>query len=118
MELIILLLIAYLIGSIPSALWVGKLFYKTDIREHGSGNLGGTNTFRVLGKTAGLTVTILDILKGTVAALLPLLPIFDSVTRPSAYSRNSCGCRTYVSRLRSFQRWQSCCDIRRCVACL
>ena len=54
MELIILLLIAYLIGSIPSALWVGKLFYKTDIREHGSGNLGGTNTFRVLGKTAGL----------------------------------------------------------------
>ena len=80
MELIILLLIAYLIGSIPSALWVGKLFYKTDIREHGSGNLGGTNTFRVLGKTAGLTVTILDILKGTAAALLPLLPIFDSVT--------------------------------------
>ena len=80
MELIILLLIAYLIGSIPSALWVGKLFYKTDIREHGSGNLGGTNTFRVLGKTAGLTVTILDILKGTIAALLPLLPIFDSVT--------------------------------------
>ena len=80
MELIILLLIAYLIGSIPSALWVGKLFYKTDIREHGSGNLGGTNTFRVLGKTAGLIVTILDILKGTVAALLPLLPVFDSVT--------------------------------------
>ncbi|MBO0586875.1 glycerol-3-phosphate 1-O-acyltransferase PlsY [Sporosarcina sp. E16_8] len=79
MELIILLLIAYLIGSVPSALWVGKLFYKTDIRQHGSGNLGGTNTFRVLGKTAGLTVTILDILKGTVAALLPLLPIFDSV---------------------------------------
>lgn len=80
MELIILLLIAYVIGSIPSALWVGKLFYKTDIREHGSGNLGGTNTFRVLGKTAGLTVTILDILKGTAAALLPLLPIFDSVS--------------------------------------
>ena len=80
MELIILLLIAYLIGSIPSALWVGKLFYKTDIRQHGSGNLGGTNTFRVLGKTAGLTVTILDILKGTAAALLPLLPIFDSIS--------------------------------------
>ncbi|AMQ06441.1 MULTISPECIES: glycerol-3-phosphate 1-O-acyltransferase PlsY [Sporosarcina] len=80
MELIILLLLAYLIGSIPSALWVGKLFYKTDIRQHGSGNLGGTNTFRVLGKTAGLTVTILDILKGTAAALLPLLPIFDSVS--------------------------------------
>ena len=89
-----------------------------DIREHGSGNLGGTNTFRVLGKTAGLTVTILDILKGTVAALLPLFPIFDSASSPSAYSRNYCGCRSYVSRLRSFQRWQSCCDIWRCVACL
>ena len=50
MELILILLFAYIIGSIPSALWIGKLFYKMDIREHGSGNLGGTNTFRVLGK--------------------------------------------------------------------
>src|SRR6185437_3343674 len=79
MSLIILLLLAYLIGSIPSALWVGKLFYKIDIWEHGSGNLGGTNTFRVLGKKAGLAVSILDILKGTAATLLPLLPVFESV---------------------------------------
>ena len=78
MELILLLLIAYLLGSIPSALWVGKLFYKTDIRQHGSGNLGGTNTFRVLGKTAGLAVTTLDILKGTAAVLLLLLPLFEN----------------------------------------
>lgn len=78
MELILLLLIAYLLGSIPAALWIGKLFYKTDIREHGSGNLGGTNTFRVLGKKAGLIVTTLDILKGTAATLLPLLAIFES----------------------------------------
>jgi acyl phosphate:glycerol-3-phosphate acyltransferase len=78
MELIILLLIAYLLGSIPSALWVGKLFYNMDIREHGSGNLGGTNTFRVLGKKAGLVVTTIDILKGTVAVLLLLLPVFES----------------------------------------
>ncbi|WP_339250129.1 glycerol-3-phosphate 1-O-acyltransferase PlsY [Sporosarcina sp. FSL W8-0480] len=78
MENIILILIAYLLGSIPSALWVGKLFYKTDVREHGSGNLGGTNTFRVLGRTAGLVVTILDILKGTAAVLLVLLPIFSN----------------------------------------
>ena len=76
MELILLLFIAYLLGSIPSALWVGKLFYKTDIREHGSGNLGGTNTFRVLGKKAGLAVTTLDILKGTAAVLLATLPFF------------------------------------------
>jgi glycerol-3-phosphate acyltransferase PlsY len=80
MELILLILTAYLLGSIPSALWVGKLFYKIDIREHGSGNLGGTNTFRVLGKTAGLIVTTLDILKGTAATLLPLLAVFESVT--------------------------------------
>lgn len=79
MELILLLLIAYLLGSIPSGLWVGKLFYNTDIREHGSGNLGGTNTFRVLGKKAGLVVTLLDILKGTAAVSLVLLPIFSNV---------------------------------------
>lgn len=76
MELFLLLLIAYIIGSIPSGLWVGKLFYNTDIREHGSGNLGGTNTFRILGKKAGLVVTTLDILKGTAATLLILLPFF------------------------------------------
>lgn len=76
----IALLCAYLIGSIPSALWIGKLFYKTDIREHGSGNLGGTNTFRVLGKKAGMVVTLMDILKGTAATLLVLLPVFEDVT--------------------------------------
>ncbi|QCR32554.1 glycerol-3-phosphate 1-O-acyltransferase PlsY [Lysinibacillus sp. SGAir0095] len=77
---IILICAAYLIGSIPSGLWIGKIFYKTDIREHGSGNLGGTNSFRVLGKKAGLIVTILDILKGTAATLLPLLPLFTETT--------------------------------------
>lgn len=66
-------LAAYLLGSIPFALVVGKLGYKIDIREHGSGNLGATNTFRVLGKKAGIIVTLSDILKGTVAVLLPLL---------------------------------------------
>ncbi|MHA6261096.1 glycerol-3-phosphate 1-O-acyltransferase PlsY [Sporosarcina sp. CAU 1771] len=79
MELILILLIAYVLGSIPFALWVGKVFYKIDIREHGSGNLGGTNTFRVLGKKAGLLVTSLDILKGTAATLLPMLPLFDTI---------------------------------------
>ncbi len=77
---IILLICAYLIGSIPSGLWIGKIFYKTDIREHGSGNLGGTNSFRVLGKKPGLVVTIMDILKGTAATLLPLLPLFADTT--------------------------------------
>ncbi|MFD1030640.1 glycerol-3-phosphate 1-O-acyltransferase PlsY [Metaplanococcus flavidus] len=71
MEILLPVLLAYLLGSIPSALWVGKIFYNTDVRTKGSGNLGATNTFRVLGKTAGLIVTILDILKGTAATLIP-----------------------------------------------
>ncbi len=65
-------LLAYLLGSIPSGVWIGKLFFKTDIREHGSGNSGTTNTYRVLGATAGTIVLVMDILKGTIAALLPL----------------------------------------------
>ncbi|WML52969.1 glycerol-3-phosphate 1-O-acyltransferase PlsY [Neobacillus sp. PS3-12] len=72
-ETIATLILAYLLGSIPSGLIIGKVFYKTDIREHGSGNLGGTNTFRTLGVKAGLAVTIADILKGTLAASLPVL---------------------------------------------
>jgi len=70
---VIIIIFAYLLGSIPSGLIVGKIGYGIDIREHGSGNLGGTNTFRTLGKKAGLIVTIADILKGTLAALLPIL---------------------------------------------
>lgn len=80
MNVITMFFIAYLLGSIPSALWIGKWLYKTDIREHGSGNLGATNTFRVLGKKAGFIVSLLDILKGTVATLLPLLPLFAETT--------------------------------------
>ncbi|SES78080.1 acyl-phosphate glycerol-3-phosphate acyltransferase [Oceanobacillus limi] len=72
MEYIIFALIAYVLGSIPSALIVGKVGYKVDIREHGSGNLGATNTFRVLGIKAGIIVTLADILKGTAATLVPL----------------------------------------------
>ncbi|AIF43656.1 glycerol-3-phosphate 1-O-acyltransferase PlsY [Virgibacillus sp. SK37] len=73
MEYILFAIIAYLLGSIPSALVVGKLGYNIDIRQHGSGNLGATNTFRVLGMKAGIIVTLSDILKGTAATLLPLL---------------------------------------------
>ncbi|WP_453996719.1 glycerol-3-phosphate 1-O-acyltransferase PlsY [Bacillus nitroreducens] len=75
---IVIILLAYLLGSIPSGLIVGKVGYGIDIREHGSGNLGGTNTFRTLGKKAGLIVTIADILKGTLATLLPLIILGDS----------------------------------------
>ena len=77
---ILTLFLSYLIGSISFALVVGKLFYKTDIRGYGSGNLGATNTFRVLGKKAGLIVAIADLLKGTFACLLP--QIFNSTVNP------------------------------------
>ncbi|MBO8155106.1 MAG: glycerol-3-phosphate 1-O-acyltransferase PlsY [Bacillaceae bacterium] len=80
MEYLLFGIIAYLLGSIPSALLVGKIGYGVDVREHGSGNLGGTNTFRVLGIKAGLIVTIADILKGTLAALIPIL--FESSADP------------------------------------
>lgn len=56
--------IAYLIGSIPTAVWVGKIFYNIDIRQHGSGNAGATNTFRVLGMKAGIPVLLFDTFKG------------------------------------------------------
>ncbi len=64
---ILLILLAYLIGSIPSSVWIGKSFYDIDVREHGSGNAGFTNTVRVLGWKAGLPVFLIDILKGYLA---------------------------------------------------
>ena len=69
MEIIILIL-AYLFGSIPWALVIGKVFYKTDIRNHGSGNLGGSNAGRVLGKKAGVSVIALDALKALFSVVL------------------------------------------------
>lgn len=72
-KIVLLLIIAYLLGSIPSGVWIGKLFYKKDIRQFGSGNSGTTNTFRVLGKTAGTIVLLMDILKGTLATCLPMI---------------------------------------------
>jgi acyl phosphate:glycerol-3-phosphate acyltransferase len=64
------LIVAYLYGSIPTAIWIGKAFYGIDVREYGSGNAGATNTFRTLGKKAGIPVLIIDILKGFTATNL------------------------------------------------
>lgn len=69
MKTILVILLAYLFGSIPWALVIGKVFYNVDIRTQGSGNLGGTNAGRVLGKKAGVSVTILDALKAFFAVL-------------------------------------------------
>jgi len=77
-----LLVLAYLVGSIPFGLIIGKLFYHVDVREHGSGNVGTTNVVRVLGKKAGAVVLVCDMLKGFIPALIaahylnPWLAIF------------------------------------------
>ena len=79
------MLIAYLLGSIPSGVWIGQFFYKKDIRDYGSGNTGATNTFRILGPKAGIAALIIDVLKGTIATLIPIYlnteihPIFIGV---------------------------------------
>ncbi len=70
MNRLVALLLGYLFGSIPFSLVVGKLFYNTDVREHGSGNLGASNTGRTLGAKAGLSVAVLDLSKALVAMLL------------------------------------------------
>ena len=77
-----LAILAYLLGSIPSAVWIGKLLHDVDVRDHGSGNAGATNTFRVLGKKAGVIVMAMDILKGLAAASLILL-LGDQVEKES-----------------------------------
>lgn len=73
MKVVLLLVVAYLLGSIPSGVWIGKIFFHKDVRNYGSGNSGTTNTFRVLGKKAGIVVLLMDILKGTLATALPMI---------------------------------------------
>ncbi|MCB9047119.1 MAG: glycerol-3-phosphate 1-O-acyltransferase PlsY [Chitinophagales bacterium] len=72
MNIAILIVTAYLIGSIPTAVWVSKWIFGIDIREHGSGNAGATNTFRILGSKAGTVVMLVDMLKGFLAVKLAL----------------------------------------------
>lgn len=74
---IAIIIVAYLLGSIPSAVWIGKKYYGIDIREHGSKNAGTTNMLRVLGKRAALPVFIIDYFKGFVAVILTSLMRYD-----------------------------------------
>ncbi len=74
---IIAVIIAYLFGSIPTSVWWGRAFFGIDVREHGSRNAGATNTFRVLGRRAGIPVLLIDIAKGFVP--VRLLPNFTDL---------------------------------------
>jgi glycerol-3-phosphate acyltransferase PlsY len=77
MGIALLIVLAYLIGSIPTAVWVSNRVYGIDIREHGSGNAGATNTFRILGPKAGSAVMLGDMMKGFIAVKLSLLSGFQ-----------------------------------------
>ncbi|MEA8986017.1 glycerol-3-phosphate acyltransferase, partial [Campylobacter jejuni] len=72
LTIILLLIASYLLGAIPFGLWIGKIFFKKNLHDYGSGNTGTTNTFRILGVKAGISVFAFDLLKGTLATLLPL----------------------------------------------
>ncbi|GAP02632.1 Glycerol-3-phosphate acyltransferase [Fructobacillus pseudoficulneus] len=72
-KIIFILVLAYLLGSLMPGYWLGKLFYHKDIRTEGSGNIGTTNAFRILGPVPGTIVLFMDIFKGALAALLPTI---------------------------------------------
>lgn len=82
-SLLIIAVLSYLIGAIPSSLWVGRIYKKIDLREHGSGNLGATNTFRILGWKAGAVVSVIDFMKGFTAAFWISTIAVDAI--PSVY---------------------------------
>lgn len=79
MEIILILIISYLIGSIPTAYLVGRICAKVDIRTVGSGNVGASNVYRVVGKSVGISVLIIDILKGLLPVCLVGLLEFDTI---------------------------------------
>jgi glycerol-3-phosphate acyltransferase PlsY len=74
-------IVAYLLGSIPAAVWIGKIFHHIDVREHGSGNAGTANVIRVLGWKTGIPVLIIDLAKGWTASMMP---VFLSVAPPGS----------------------------------
>lgn len=73
LKYLLVFILAYLIGSFPTGVLVGKIFFHEDIRQFGSGNIGTTNSFRVMGPAAGSFVLLVDVLKGTLATDLPIL---------------------------------------------
>ncbi|MDP4265915.1 MAG: glycerol-3-phosphate 1-O-acyltransferase PlsY [Bacteroidota bacterium] len=85
LEFIIAFIIAYLIGAIPFAIIIGKTFYGIDVRKHGSGNAGATNTIRVLGLNAGLPVLILDALKGFLAVKIAYIFYLRGILTGESY---------------------------------
>ena len=80
LQIILLIILAYLIGSIPTSVWIGKWFYKVDVRTKGSGNAGATNTIRILGWKAGIPVLLFDVFKGWFAVYMANFILSDVYT--------------------------------------
>jgi acyl phosphate:glycerol-3-phosphate acyltransferase len=94
MTLVILgIVAAYLIGSIPTAVWYGNLFFNIDVRDFGSGNAGATNSFRVMGKKAGIIVMLIDVLKGFLATQAAVLFLNFGLINPDQliFLKSACG---------------------------
>lgn len=70
---VLAIILAYFLGSIPAAVWIGKKIHNIDVREHGSGNAGTTNVIRVLGWKTGIPVLLIDVAKGSLATMLPVI---------------------------------------------
>lgn len=77
---VVLMIVAYILGSIPNALWIGKVFKGIDVREHGSKNTGSTNAARVLGAKLGILTLILDISKGAIPASIATMLLDSSIS--------------------------------------
>ena len=77
---VVLMIVAYILGSIPNALWIGKVFKGIDVREHGSKNTGSTNAARVLGAKLGILTLILDISKGVIPTLIATMLLDSSIS--------------------------------------
>ncbi len=106
-SLFTVLLISYVLGSIPSSLWVGQIFHKMDIRNFGSGNLGTTNAFRNLGWKSGVSVLVLDFMKGFAASFWVSMYAFEIANGPiappgweaDAFLKISCGMFAVVGHM-------------------
>lgn len=96
---IILAAIAYLIGSIPTSVWIGRRFYDVDVRKHGSGNSGATNSLRILGKKAGIIVLLIDILKGWLAVGIVTFSSYPSGSSQRIHLEVALACAAIIGHI-------------------
>ena len=99
LSLILIIILSYLAGSIPTSIIVSRLFFGFDIRERGSGNAGGTNAFRIMGWKIGLAVMILDLGKGVLATFIISQIRVDSLSLPMVYIQIIAGSAAVIGHI-------------------